>query len=54
MFCILPPWQELWGACVPWPMSWGLRCASWSDSASQGNGKMPRSYSSVSLSQTLR
>ncbi|XP_060497834.2 4-hydroxy-2-oxoglutarate aldolase, mitochondrial isoform X5 [Panthera onca] len=46
--------DELWGACVPWPMSWGLRCASWSDSASQGNGKMPRSCSTASLSQTLR
>ncbi|XP_043453084.1 4-hydroxy-2-oxoglutarate aldolase, mitochondrial isoform X3 [Prionailurus bengalensis] len=45
--------DELWGACVPWPMSWGLRCASWSDSASQGNGKMPRSCSTASLSQTL-
>ena len=47
-------WQELWGACVPWPMSWGLRCASWSDSASQGNGKMPRNCSTASSSQTLR
>ncbi|KAM9197839.1 4-hydroxy-2-oxoglutarate aldolase, mitochondrial isoform 9-T9 [Dugong dugon] len=46
--------QELWGVCVPWPMSWGPRCASWSDSASQGNGKMPRSCSTDSLSQTLR
>ncbi|XP_028340269.1 4-hydroxy-2-oxoglutarate aldolase, mitochondrial isoform X6 [Physeter macrocephalus] len=46
--------DELWGACVPWPMSWGLRCASWRDSASQGNGKMPRSCSTASLSQTLR
>lgn len=46
--------QELSGACVPWPTSWGLRCASWRDSASQGSGKMPRSYSSASLSQTLR
>ena len=47
-------WQELWGAFVPWPMSWGLRCASWRDSASQGNGKMPRNCSTASLSQTLR
>ncbi|XP_025129833.1 4-hydroxy-2-oxoglutarate aldolase, mitochondrial isoform X2 [Bubalus bubalis] len=46
--------DELWGACVPWPMSWGLRCASWRDSASQGNGKMPRNCSTASSSQTLR
>ena len=47
-------WQELREACVPWPMSWGLRCASWRDSASQGNGKMPRNCSTASSSQTLR
>ncbi|XP_059957193.1 4-hydroxy-2-oxoglutarate aldolase, mitochondrial isoform X6 [Mesoplodon densirostris] len=51
---LLASYAELWGACVPWPMSWGLRCASWSDSASQGSGKMPRSCSTASSSQTLR
>ncbi|XP_075866014.1 4-hydroxy-2-oxoglutarate aldolase, mitochondrial isoform X2 [Microcebus murinus] len=46
--------QELWGAYVAWPMSLGLSCASWSDSASRGNGKMPRSCSTASLSRMPR
>lgn len=46
--------DELLGAYVAWPMSWGPRCASWRDSASQGSGKLPRNYSTVSSSPTLR
>lgn len=42
------------GACVPWPMSWAPRCASWSGCVSRDNGKRHRSCSIASLSQTLR